>query len=687
MPEIVPFDELEKTRKADKIVPFDRLEKKPSSGIVAFDQLSKRQIPEMEKPSWVAKHPTLYGLYGAARGIAYSAAELGKIGLIKYADPHEAKKLMRMTPKAQRRQLLMDTLELEAVLAFGAAKPKVKVPAKIIPKVAKLKPIPEVPKLDEVKLISRVQTALRSAKIKRKEQALLYTKERKLRIAKAKKAGEGLRGEARHRAELRALEGPMQQVEFKTLKGKVSQTDVEDLFALVYAKIPNFYHQKTAGRGLAKLFGEYGGNVPQDSELKLLRRVFPESFIKDLLAARPTWKKMSQLGYEAINVPRALMASFDLSAPLRQGIFLAPSHPIRFAQSFVKMFRQFGSERTFQAAQAAIEKKATYPLMQEYGLALTDLGAGMAAREEAFMGGQLAERIPLFIGRIVRASARAHTGFLKKFRADVFEDFVKNAAKAGINIADEPKLGKALAGFINAGTGRGNLGALENSAVLLNSLFFSPRLMSSRLHLLNPIYYARLPAPVRKEALKSLFAFTAMIGTTLGVAKAAGLKVGANPYSADFGKIIVGKTRIDILGGFQQYIRSAAQLIRKRYVSSTTGKEFTLGEGYKPMTRAQIVQRQIESKLAPPTSFAWALLKQQDIATGKPINVPKEIAKRFVPMVMQDIYDLYKEDPSLIPLGGLGMFGVGLQTYGPRRRVTGRGIRGLEMIKGLKGIK
>jgi len=633
-------------------------------------EFEKKHAPQYEEQSFIAKHPTLYGLYGAVKGVAEA---IGKVGHVKYADPYEIKKLLALPPQEQRHQLLMDTLEDVSMIAFARATPKApKIPKKL--KVTAKEIVDDVITPDVVK---RVQTALRSAKISRKEQALLYTKARKFRIAKAKKAGEGLRGEARHRAELRALERPMPQAEFEALK--LAQADVDDLFALVYKKIPNFYHQKTAGRGLAKLFGEYGGSVPQDSELKLLRRVFPEGFIKDLLAARPTWKKMSQLGYEAINVPRAIMASFDLSAPLRQGIFLAPRHPIRFAQAFVKMFREFGSERAFQASQAAIEKKASYPLMQEYGLAITDLGTSLTAREEAFMGGQLAEKIPL-IGRVVRASARAHTGFLGKYRADTFEDFVKNAAKAGINVADDPKLGSALAGFINAGTGRGNLGALEGSATLLNSLFFSPRLMSSRLHLLNPIYYAKLPAPVRKEALKSLFAFTALIGTTLGVAKAAGIKVGANPYSADFGKIIVGNTRIDIMGGFQQYIRSAAQLISKRYVSSTTGKEFTLGEGYKPMTRAQIVQRQLESKLAPPASFAWALLKQQDISTGKPINVPKEIGKRFVPMVIQDIYDLYEEDPSLIPLGGLGVFGVGLQTYGPRRRKA-KGIQGIRGFK------
>ena len=48
---------------------------------------------------------------------------------------------------------------------------------------------------------------------------------------------------------------------------------------------------------------------------------------------------------------------------------------------------------------------------------------------------------------------------------------------------------------------------------------------------------------------------------------------------------------------------------------------------------------------------------------GKPISVPEEVGKRFVPMVVQDIYEIAKDDPDLIPLSVLGVFGFGLQTY------------------------
>jgi hypothetical protein len=91
-----------------------------------------------------------------------------------------------------------------------------------------------------------------------------------------------------------------------------------------------------------------------------------------------------------------------------------------------------------------------------------------------------------------------------------------------------------------------------------------------------------------------------------------------------------------------------------------------LGEGYKPLTRWDIFLRQLESKEAPVASFVTDILKQQDYA-GKPISIPKEIASRLYPMAIGDIVDIAKDNPDIIPISALGIFGVGLQTYQPTK--------------------
>jgi len=113
----------------------------------------------------------------------------------------------------------------------------------------------------------------------------------------------------------------------------------------------------------------------------------------------------------------------------------------------------------------------------------------------------------------------------------------------------------------------------------------------------------------------------------------------------------------------------ASQLISGKYVSSITGKELTLGEGYKPLTRYDIALRQVESKEAPILSLITAMLKQQDYS-GKPVSLPKEIGSRFVPMIISDIIDLAKDDPNLIPLSVLGALGASVQTYTPTNTKT-----------------
>ena len=525
--------------------------------------------------------------------------------------------------------------------------------------------------------VQKITAAIKEAKPIRKVQEQIYSKERGERLGQAMAVGEKLPGEKGFFAQLGKLKGELTKVEFESIRSKIGQNDIDALFDIIN-KAPNVtgFENITAKTGLAKLLGAQGGKVPTEGELTLLRKIFPADFTKALMKKRPLFQRITDAGLQLANIPRSIMASFDLSAPFRQGLVLGPTHPKRFTQAFMKMFKLFGSEKAAIALEESITQKSTYKLGKEVGLMLTKMGESMALREEAFMS-QWAEKIPL-IGRGVRASGRAHMGFLNKLRADVFEDLVLKAEKLGLNPKNNMDLSKAIAKFVNAGSGRGSMGGLERSAIALNTFFFSPRLMASRLTLLNPLYYVnpKTPAFARKEALKSMFALAGAAGTILALAKAAGADVGLDPRSADFLKIKIGNTRIDILGGFQQYIRAAGQLISGKYVSTTTGKVVTLGEGYRPLTRLEILTRQVESKEAPIFSFITSLLKGQEI-TGEKISIPKEVGKRFIPMAMSDIYEIAKETPELLPISWLGIFGVGLQTYKGRPSKVKGGIKGL----------
>jgi hypothetical protein len=72
----------------------------------------------------------------------------------------------------------------------------------------------------------------------------------------------------------------------------------------------------------------------------------------------------------------------------------------------------------------------------------------------------------------VRNSSRAYTAFANKYRMDTFSKLVQDAENLGLNPNENRDLSKAIAEFVNNGTGRGTLGSFEKSALLLNSFSF-----------------------------------------------------------------------------------------------------------------------------------------------------------------------------------------------------------------------
>jgi hypothetical protein len=335
------------------------------------------------------------------------------------------------------------------------------------------------------------------------------------------------------------------------------------------------------------------------------------------------------------------------------------------------MHKQFFNEDFYNASQKSIFDDPRFLLADKAGLQITDMGLFKSLREESFPG-QLPEKIP-GIGSVVKASNRAYAGMANSMRWNLFTKFADNS-----NSWENPKLLAAWADFVNTGTGRASLGPLERSAVNLNRLFFSPRLMASRLKLLNPIYYTKLPAPVRREALKSSIAMATEVGTVAALINFAGknmfdgkVSVGTDPTNADFGKARIGDTRIDFTAGFGAYIRLLAQIASQTYTSSTTGAKTKLGEGYKPLTAHDLAIRFAESKLAPGPSFVADLLKGKTWE-GDPLTFKNTVLPRFTPMLFGDLLDVIGGGDATVGTISsiLNFYGSGSMTYGDKTKKT-----------------
>jgi len=545
---------------------------------------------------------------------------------------------------------------------------------------AKFKPVTEAPTPKFVEepinpTFEKFGTLFKEFRKGQKEQAVIYSKERGARLGEGLEAAEGKVGQEYFDTIKSKMGGKIERVPFKHDFTPGQTTELYD--GVKGAVFLTNWEKLQAARALDAVFKE--GTVPAPADTALLARAYGKSFVKSM---------PRNIISEIANIPRSMMASGDLSFGLRQGMPLGAGYPKEFARAMAEQVKYFGSEGVYQGAMKEIAQRPTYQLMRggpgrRVELALTEMGPMTGLREEKYLS-PIAEKIP-GIGPIIRASGRAYTGGLNKLRADVFDSKFHDAEAAGFNPAQNPMLLDAMCDFINKASGRGSAKPLANSTQLLNALFFSPRLVLSRLqmigkavnlplekiiHLANPDWWTQTPKPVRIATLRTLLGFAGMLTTTAGLLKLAGAEVSLDARSSDFLKPKFGNTRIDLGAGFLQYIRTFVQLLTGQVVSTRTGKITEVGEGYKPLTRWDIAERMVEYKTAPIPSFVINLLRGKSVF-GEKLNIPKEVLQRLTPMVWQDLYDIAKDDPKLLPLGVLGVFGAGLQTYEPSPKKSG----------------
>ncbi|MFL6282751.1 MAG: M15 family metallopeptidase [Pyrinomonadaceae bacterium] len=365
---------------------------------------------------------------------------------------------------------------------------------------------------------------------------------------------------------------------------------------------------------------------------------------------------------DVLGIPKAVMASGDLSAPGRQGIIFLLTKPFRSAQATGDMLRAI----TAAGHENVLRGMAEHPkfgLAQDSGLYLANFGAG----EEVF-GGTVARHIPG-----VKVSDRTFETFLDSQRLRVFNDFADELIADGITPATHPEEFQSLASWVNKATGRGDLGRFDKLSRVGNALMFSPKLAVSRYQILSPTTYLKMTPAARKIAMRKMLQFTGTLGGLLGAAHFAGADITLDPRSSDFGKIVVGKTHVDLSGGNAYMVRFLTRFAQATY-RAATGAQMKTNE-----TPAALAAQFLRSKLSPAASLAV------DAATGKtmegePFTWKGAAFERFVPLFAQDLTDAMEQEGWMgaIHAAPSGL-GFGVNTYdAPRRGGRHAGRRGAQ---------
>ncbi len=499
-------------------------------------------------------------------------------------------------------------------------------------------------------LIDEAKPILAEQGIKRSEELARRGK----RIESVLKAHGGDREAFRLAGAQRA--GELPKAVFAPPDPHMTEDEVTSMFRAIFSHPPfenRAFDKQSTGDALVKVLA---GELPQPAELGLLEDVFGDTIIQSLMAKRPASAKAWTTLIDIAGIPRSVMASFDISAPFRQGALLVSRK--EFWGAWKPMIKAFGSETYANAVDVAIRNDkviqgaVTSAAKGGPGLYIAPLGraAALGRREEAFMS-RLAQNIPG-----IARSERSFVTFLNKLRADTYTNTAQRFARNGAGPDDY----RSLARWINVATGRGSLPDSQLAA-LSSTIFFSPRLLAARL--MTPVELARATPLVRREIARDMVSF---VGAGLGALTLLHLSgqasIELDPRSSDFGKGRIGKTRYDPWAGFQPIARYITQAI--------TGERKTTGTGeVVAADRKATLLRFAQSKLAPVPGLALDLFRGQTFLGEEvgftPTRETSEAAiSRLVPLFLQDVIDAAREEGLTGVLMSLpGATGVGVQSF------------------------
>ncbi len=504
---------------------------------------------------------------------------------------------------------------------------------------------------------------IKEAKPLRDKKALLLHQDRQNKARKLAQVQKNIKGERLVKATKGALKGKAPIPDFTPINANLSAQEIDVLFNLINTSQLGIGFDK--GRGFIALDKLLKGKLITKSEIANLETVFGRGLTKALFRKQSIASIIQDVSFEIINLPRAVMASYDLSAAGRQGIIFSVSHPIASMKAFGRSIRAAASLKYSDDIERATRVTRFGKMADKFGVHSSPTGftAKLSAKEEIYMS-RIAEKIPG-----VAQSERAFTTFLNQQRREVFAIQAKKWIRRGITPEKDPKTFQQWAKFVNHATGRGSLENLQPGFLTaLNATFFSPRFQVSRFQVVGDLISPKTTLLARKALARDLAEFYATGMGILAMAKMGGAEVETDPRSSDFGKIKVGETRYNYWGGFQPLASLAGRIYSGEIKSTGTGK-------IKKKARISLgidntVAAFLRTKLAPVPGRAFDVMASETLL-GEPVEPTAKFAGKaayesLTPLFIQDSVDAWRfqgADAQLPISAGLAFVGIGVQTW------------------------
>ncbi len=388
----------------------------------------------------------------------------------------------------------------------------------------------------------------------------------------------------------------------------------------------------------------------------------------DRLLERDKYEKSSlgakglRVGTDVWDALRTIKATGELSFILRQGGMAAASHPIMSAKAVPNMMRALMEDPA--GAHALNLQVLNHPRISEAirdGVHIMDEHSSLNKKEEGFAS-RLVGKIP-GIARLDRAT----TVYLNRIRFDLWQSMKSEGMT--------PMEGKAVANFVNISTGRGKLGMAEPAAVMLGRGLFSPRFWASRVQLLvgEPLWGGtkQTRKAIGKEYARALVSAAAFY-TAVSLYKEYfaddpnKVKIGTDPDTSDFGKVVIGNAHIDPLAGVVQNAVFGTRTAQAAYYAAEHAIDPHASQPKRPDWSATL-GRYVQGKLHPSFGLLIDSLNQKDLV-GNPVTVPHDLktaATSIAPMTYGDIAQVYHDQdiPEATAISLLALLGMGVNVY------------------------
>ena len=285
----------------------------------------------------------------------------------------------------------------------------------------------------------------------------------------------------------------------------------------------------------------------------------------------------------------------------------------------------------------------------------------LGIREDQFMFNAWSN-LPIIkqtVGALYKRAELANQVWLAELRMDLFDAAVRSRTNGWAGLGskartlDENEL-RGIASVVNGLTGYGTAKGLDKAAPVLNAMFLSPRLNVARVKMFTDPVFAR-GSQAKLEAAQSLVGMAGMGLAVAGIAKLAGLDVGIDPKSTNWGKVTVNGVSYDLLNGFQQPIRlfmqlNAGQNIGKNVqrawnnpdprdfdVNWGMGERITSFGNRQPQDWHRLLGDFVSSKMTPPAKALW-----EEFIPSNYVDQDTLAQKFFIPLFIAEAINVWK---------------------------------------------